>query len=106
MTFCVKNVNNTDRDVPTTVTELVSFINHIQQQKNEVFVQISNYEIEVVKEVAKHFNCNFYDWDEMEKVGLNPYTIIYIDQDDEIKSHAINEKSKIVIYAKRPVSNN
>ncbi len=104
MTGPVYQTNVANKQTPKTVQELVNFVEMIRSKKDRIFVQISGYGIEQVRQLAQHYGTNFIQW-EGKNVDLNPFTIIYINLDGEVKSNSIDEKSKIVIYAKRPISN-
>lgn len=106
MPFCVRNVSNEFSHCPQSLAELVSFINQICQSKDEIFVQISNYEVEVVQQLSELIGTNFFDWDQTQAVGLNPFTPIYISKDGTVEKHSMNYRSKIIIYGKRPIHNN
>ena len=102
MKFAVENPNITDRIPPQNFTELVEFVEFVRKSPNEIFVQISGYGEDLVEALAVHFQVNFFT----AEGDLNPFTIIYIDQEGEIKPRCINEKSKIVIYARRSIYHN
>lgn len=101
MPYCVQNKNISNKPAPTNLTELVNFVEFVRNHRDPIFVQISGYGVEVVKELANHFQVNFFDPEEQKNLGINPFTILYITQENEIKPICINEKSKIVIYANR-----
>lgn len=98
-------VENVKTNTPKTVGEIVNLVKHLQQVKDSVTVTLSGYSVEVVEEVAKHYGTNFYSPEEMSKVDLNPYTIIYIDDTGSVRSNLIDCKSKIILYGRRSVSN-
>lgn len=100
----VSNTNNVSNKCPETFEELVSFVNYVQANPDPMFVQISDSDIKIVEELASFLGTNFFNAGH--KTSINPFTVIYIDKDGVIKSNMINEKSKIIIYAKRPVHNN
>ena len=105
MTFCVENPNITNRQAPLNFKELVEFVEFVRVNPNPIFVQISGYGAEVVEALAMHFEVNFFSVETLKSTDINPFTIIYIDQDNQVKPRCINEKSKIVIYARRGTSN-
>ena len=101
MNFCTKNPNIVNEQPPANFTELVKFVEFVQKHPDPIFVQISGYVCDVVRELAAHFKTNFFDYQNTKSIEINPFTIIYIDQAGEILPRCINEKSKLVIYAKR-----
>lgn len=106
MTFCVENSNISNQQAPTNFKELVEFVEFVRENPNPIFVQISGYGPEVVEALAEHYEVNFFSFQELKSTEINPFTIIYIDQENEVKPRCINEKSKIVIYARRSSSSN
>lgn len=105
MTFCVENSNITNNQAPANLKELVEFVEFVRQNPNPIFVQISGYGPEVVEALAEHYQVNYFSVEVLKSSEINPFTILYIDQENEVKSRCINEKSKIVIYARRSTSN-
>lgn len=103
MKFCVENSNNPNEQAPKNFQELVEFVEFVRQNPNPIFVQISGYGEELVEALALHFEVNFFTTQQLGTTDLNPFTIIYIDQENQVKSRCINEKSKIVIYARRSI---
>lgn len=103
MTFCVENPNITDQQPPLGLSEMISFVENVRSRTDEIFVQISGYPVELIKAIAEHFECNFFDTEDQQGMALNPFTVIYITHDGEIKPRAINERSKIIFYARRPI---
>jgi hypothetical protein len=102
MPFCVRNSNQPQPTAPESFQELVDFINYLTGLKEEVFVQISGYKQELVKSVSDHFQTNYFDWEE---TNINPFTVIYITRHGEIRRDQIDCKSKVIIYAQRPIIN-
>jgi DNA-directed RNA polymerase alpha subunit len=100
----VSNSNNVNHNPPENLSDLVCFVETVIANPSRVFAQISGYGVEVVRELAVHYGTNFFPFEE-NKSDLNPFTIIYINADNEVKSTSIDERSKIIIYAIRPVSN-
>ena len=105
MTFCVENPNILNQQAPANFKELVEFVEFVRENPNPIFVQISGYGPEVVEALAMHYEVNFFSMEVLKSTEINPFTIIYIDQENQVKSRCINEKSKIVIYARRTPSN-
>jgi hypothetical protein len=105
MKFCVENPNNTNQHAPKNLPELVEFVEFVRANPHPIYVQISGYGEEVVEALALHFKVNFFTTQQMGSTDLNPFTIIYIDHQNEVQSRCINEKSKIVIYARRAIYN-
>jgi hypothetical protein len=103
MPFCVVNPNIPNEQAPETFEELVRFVEFVRTHPNSIFVQISGYGEEVVRNLADHFGCNFFSVEEMKSSDLNPFTIIYINTAGEVLPRCINEKSKLIIYARRPI---
>jgi hypothetical protein len=103
MKTCVSNTNYPEQLPPDTLQELVDFVNLIASKPDRMYIQISGYGIEVVEALAHHFGTNFFDWRSQKGVDLNPFTIIYVDAEGQIVRNAVNERSKILIYAKRPI---
>lgn len=103
MTFCVENPNIPNEQAPKNLPELVEFVEFVRQNPSPIFVQISGYGEEVVEALALHFKVNFFTTQQMGSTDLNPFTIIYIDHENQVKSRCMNEKSKIVIYARRAI---
>ena len=106
MHFCVENPDIPNQQPPSTFEELVDFVEFVRQSKQSIFVQISGYGQEMVRNLALHFECNYFSVDELKSTALNPFTIIYVNADGEVVPRCINEKSKIVIYAWRPIHHN
>jgi hypothetical protein len=98
-------VDNVKTNTPQTVSEIVELVEQLQRIEDEVTVTLSGYSVEVVQEIAERYQTNFFNWDETQKIDLNPYTIIYIDKNARIRSSKIDCKSKLIIYGTRPVSN-
>lgn len=105
MPFCVRNSNQHQPTPPDTFEELVEFINYLIGLKEEVFTQISGYRADLVQRIAAHFDTNYCDWSDIPSVSLNPFTMIYITRSGEIRRDPIDCKSKVIIYAKRPIVN-
>ena len=105
MTFCVENPNIINKQAPTNFKELVEFVEFVRVNPNPIFVQISGYGTEVVEALAMHYEVNFFSVETLKSSEINPFTIIYIDQEKQVRSRCINEKSKIVVYARRGTSN-
>ena len=103
MTYCVENPNIQDPIAPQNLTELVEFVEFVRKNPNPIHVQISGYGEDVVEQLARHFSVNFFTIQQLGSTDINPFTIIYIDQENQVKSRCINEKSKIVIYARRTI---
>jgi hypothetical protein len=101
MPFCVRNSNQPQPTAPESFQELVDFINYLTGLKEEFFVQISGYKQELVKSISDHFHTNYFDWEE---TNINPFTVIYITQSGEVRSDQIDRKSKVIIYAQRPIN--
>ena len=100
MTFCVENTNLSNQPVPSNFEELVRFVEFVKDNPNRIFVQISGYGPEVVEALAKHFGCNFFACNER-GIDINPFTIIYVSENGYVGPVGINERSKIIIYARR-----
>ena len=104
MNGLVSKSNNVNYHAPDTLSDLVVFVESVIVNPNRVFAQISGYGVDLVRELASHYGTNFFSFED-KKSDLNPFTIIYINADNEVKSTSIDERSKIIIYATRPVSN-
>jgi len=102
--YVSENVN-TNQPCPQNFEDLVSFVNHIRAQKARMYVQVSGYGEEVVRQVSELFRTSFFTWDETGPVGMNPFTILYINELGEVSRSGYKDHSKIIIYARRPVSN-
>lgn len=98
MPFCVTNSNQPQPTAPQNFQELVDFINYLCGLKDEVFTQISGYSEEVVRDIANKFDTNYFDW---EQTNINPFTVIYINREGEVRRDQIDCKTKVIIYAKR-----
>jgi Flp pilus assembly secretin CpaC len=100
----VRNSNNVCHHCPQTFQEIVDLINHIKEIAESVFIQITCSAVEVVRQVAKALGTNMHEMEDHQ--SLNPFTVIYIDQEGQIKSNSISERSKIILYARRPIHHN
>lgn len=98
----VDKSNIAEQQAPETVDALVNFVEYVRQHPKELFVQISGNSEEIVKAVANHFDVNYFEMEDM-KVDLNPFAIFYITSDNEIVKRAQTFKSKIILYARRPI---
>lgn len=105
MPMPVENSNFTNQPAPESLEQLIEFVEFVKSKSSEMFVQLSGNSVEVIRDLANHFKVNFFDTTDM-KVDMNPFTILYITEDREILPRALTFKSKIVIYARRPIYNN
>lgn len=98
----VENSNIAAQQAPESLDELIKFVEFVRDSENELFVQITGNSVDVVKQLADHFKVNFFDTSDM-KVDMNPFAIFYITGEKEILKRAQTFKSKVIIYARRPI---
>lgn len=101
MSIHVYDTNISNKPCPQSLEELVNFVNCIKNYPSPIFKQISGLGVEVVQSLSVLLGTNFFNTEDTAE--LNPFTVIYIDHEGTIKSHMINEKSKLIIYARRSV---
>lgn len=102
MSVGVSKSNAFNQQAPETLEQMVSFIHFVAHHPDSMIVQVSNLEEELVREVASHFKTNFFGWEEIQKSGMNPFTTLCIGTDGQVRAFDFNQKSKIILYAKRP----
>ncbi len=75
----------------------------VRDYRCEIKITDRGYSEETVKALAAHYDTNYTSAKRYQE--LNPFTIIYIDEEGEVQPHHIDCKAKIFIHAKRPITN-